>query len=682
MALYSPVPANHFRILRIDKCDDDVVECSLHCHNLEDAPEYSAISYTWGQAEEKEFLQDERSLVGRAEYDIKVNGCIRAVTPNLFDLLVQFGRCFPTTTNYWIDALCINQADIEEKTVQVNQMDRVYGEAYNVVVWLGRENRCFPKVHSMIKQLALAYDREYKAHGHVRNLTHLNDPEDEAQMAQLGLSKVTQNDWLALIAFYQRRWFYRIWTVQEAALAQRVIVRVGQHQLDWEDILFCTRVIADTPLINALIDMGQTHFQRYDIAFTAASFLGAQMLVVGRGDKLGFERKSQWYSFSNIYDNNEIILDILLRSLRNFSATDLRDHIFALLGIMKAIAERHVKKPMSLVADYGLDASDLYKNVMAHMLLEHGSLTLLSRVQPPSKAKVTGLPSWVIDFSVSTARPFLDLPQFNRSAFDASNGASFRFAIEGRTLTAYCVVLSHVTHVGEAGNDLNETRSLEKTAELAIAYSKMVGTVSSGGYELMKAMTCDQAGLYETRIAEDELMHAFRAMLLVIRISQIIEGLKEGNTRSKIIENQCHQNTLAGTERNGPMPSSTATIALCERIGILENGLGQIDDFVKDKLLKDCQPFNLIIKRTMVMRRTFLTSDGLIGLGSEDVRPGDELCLIADGGRTPFLTRGASKDMSEPRILLGEAYVRDLMYGEGVEIARKHGLEWKPVSIV
>lgn len=37
----------------------------------------------------------------------------------------------------WIDALCINWGDIDEKSHQVRQVDRVYIPAKRVVVWLG-----------------------------------------------------------------------------------------------------------------------------------------------------------------------------------------------------------------------------------------------------------------------------------------------------------------------------------------------------------------------------------------------------------------------------------------------------------------------------------------------------------------------------------------------------------------
>ena len=40
---------------------------------------------------------------------------------------------------WWIDALCINQDDAEEKNEQVRMMRSMYEKATNVWVWLGEE---------------------------------------------------------------------------------------------------------------------------------------------------------------------------------------------------------------------------------------------------------------------------------------------------------------------------------------------------------------------------------------------------------------------------------------------------------------------------------------------------------------------------------------------------------------
>jgi Heterokaryon incompatibility protein (HET) len=40
----------------------------------------------------------------------------------------------------WIDAIFINQADIQEKNVQVPRMKSIYENASEVLVWIGRDH--------------------------------------------------------------------------------------------------------------------------------------------------------------------------------------------------------------------------------------------------------------------------------------------------------------------------------------------------------------------------------------------------------------------------------------------------------------------------------------------------------------------------------------------------------------
>lgn len=219
--IYRPLPASHFRLLRICGTENDgAIECTLEQHDLLDPPGYSAVSYTWGEAENAVLQTPKTETHNEAvTHEIHVNGQPFRVTKNLYALLCEFRRTYPRNINYWIDAICINQDDLEEKTRQVNAMDQNFSRAVSVVVWLGKETLHTAKTIELINHLALIWKEEYELHGHCRKYAALNDPEDQAQMQMLSLTDVTRTDWLALIAFFQRRWFFRVWTVQEAALA-------------------------------------------------------------------------------------------------------------------------------------------------------------------------------------------------------------------------------------------------------------------------------------------------------------------------------------------------------------------------------------------------------------------------------------------------------------------------------
>jgi len=100
------------------------ISCSLtHASLDQELPPYFALSYTWGNPENTAL--------------ISVDGVLIPITQNLHDALarLQHHRFFDRPI--WIDALCINQADVSEKNVQVPLMSRIYSMAECVIIWLG-----------------------------------------------------------------------------------------------------------------------------------------------------------------------------------------------------------------------------------------------------------------------------------------------------------------------------------------------------------------------------------------------------------------------------------------------------------------------------------------------------------------------------------------------------------------
>jgi Heterokaryon incompatibility protein (HET) len=85
-------------------------------------PKYEALSYTWGTELSKKH--------------IKMNGHRFHVSSNLFDALLNLGNLDVERT-FWIDAICINQKDIDERNSQIQLMPFIYKRAETVVVWLG-----------------------------------------------------------------------------------------------------------------------------------------------------------------------------------------------------------------------------------------------------------------------------------------------------------------------------------------------------------------------------------------------------------------------------------------------------------------------------------------------------------------------------------------------------------------
>ncbi|ETS07232.1 HET-domain-containing protein [Trichoderma reesei RUT C-30] len=88
-------------------------QCTLHRVSLrsDPPPKYEALSYTWGDENDRR--------------EIAVNGYIVDVTVNLYSALRRL-RLENETRVLWIDALCINQTDLDERSQQVQLMRNIY----------------------------------------------------------------------------------------------------------------------------------------------------------------------------------------------------------------------------------------------------------------------------------------------------------------------------------------------------------------------------------------------------------------------------------------------------------------------------------------------------------------------------------------------------------------------------
>jgi hypothetical protein len=104
--------------------DDDLLSCSLIHVKFAEKPRYNALSYMWG---------DEAVKV-----DILLEGALFQVGQNLWDAL-DYLRSSGTQMPFWIDAICINQGDVEERNRQLPMMKWIYFRADTVVTWLGKK---------------------------------------------------------------------------------------------------------------------------------------------------------------------------------------------------------------------------------------------------------------------------------------------------------------------------------------------------------------------------------------------------------------------------------------------------------------------------------------------------------------------------------------------------------------
>jgi hypothetical protein len=168
------------RLLRLIPNEDENadVQCELFEYSLSNSCKgthlYSALSYVWGDPHE--------------QLPIFINGHSSNVTVNLRAALLRL-RNHSMERILWVDAICIDQANQEEKQHQIQSMAKIYGQADGVIVWLGEGA---DDSDLALEEIRVAGGRKSK------NLL------DNERIKP------------AVLALLQRSWFRRIWVWEQA----------------------------------------------------------------------------------------------------------------------------------------------------------------------------------------------------------------------------------------------------------------------------------------------------------------------------------------------------------------------------------------------------------------------------------------------------------------------------------
>jgi hypothetical protein len=135
-SLYAPLPADTFsiRLIKLQPSNDPSapILCKLVTYPIDSkrlgAHSYECLSYVWGTENYRKLIEVD---TGEAVVPFEA-------TPNLYEALLHLRDAFFEQI-LWIDAICINQKDNNEKATQVAAMAIIYGLAKRVIVWLGAE---------------------------------------------------------------------------------------------------------------------------------------------------------------------------------------------------------------------------------------------------------------------------------------------------------------------------------------------------------------------------------------------------------------------------------------------------------------------------------------------------------------------------------------------------------------
>ncbi|PMD47201.1 HET-domain-containing protein [Hyaloscypha variabilis F] len=319
---YTPLAAEKKQIRLIDLSPGDYhkdLEATLVTYSLGDWPYYEALSYTWGSLE--------------ADRKIILNGRDFAIGKSLEDALRTLRR-HDSPRRIWIDAICINQDNIPERNHQVQMMGQIYGQAENVAVFLGLASE-----HSKIGMSILGF------------LVDISNPLEDRPWLKIMDEAVE----LGIQDIFHREWFWRIWTIQEAALAKKITLTCGSQTISWTSdvdtlrrILFRIKSVALSPEWQST---QATRLNNLDWS-PLLNILEMQLRTVALKEHITIEKN---------------LLDIAF-DFRHRRCVDPRDKYFAIFGL----ADKSEGRQLFGLPDYRLSLEEVHNRFMTEIASLHG----------------------------------------------------------------------------------------------------------------------------------------------------------------------------------------------------------------------------------------------------------------------------------------------------------------------
>lgn len=609
-----------------------VIRCEMSRVPLRDGPKYTALSYTWGPL---------------SKVPIWVNGEVLHVTENLLIALRWLREHSQPSRFLWIDAVCINQKDLDEKSAQVGMMGQIYKSASEVLVWLGPAHEAQLKTIIAIGTAAEAagvwtVEKETFTERH-RPIRELMDDLKAnwipGQPKKYPHNVNGFNPERIFLGVLQSAWFTRTWVLQEVALGAKATLCSGCTTTPFEVLITALKLLdlwltwkpSDLSSTAATLKFRQATRERNKTVMDEA--LKNMRFVFVQPPSVTFRRffnedRGPFTLFQCLY-----ITFVMSGPEMEIHATDPRDRIYSLLDISNDAADVLHIKP-----NYHKTVHKVFTE-LARALLRIGHWQILQLCRG---RRLTGLPSWVPDWTAPVVGPWNMHPNFQASGPWFGQGLQ----MSPCSLDAPQLVLEAV-NVGV----------VEKRGTTWSGVPRQY--VNSGSIEATKLRFIEvESFLRESSIYRDE---DISEPLWRIPISNYETETQSGARIASDFSRRGHESVRAMINRyfaSLPLPPSKSPYDL-QLWGVeAANGGNRPGE-------DDWSPYHQRM-RALVDSCPVLLSNGLVGLGPSSCEVGD-MVVIPLGSPVPFVVRPDKNGGYRDYHLIGEAYVHNIMNGEFLE---------------
>jgi hypothetical protein len=597
---YQPLDSTSgdIRLIQLHCADDNygLVHCNINHFSHGRIPPYDCLSYTWGDQTKTK--------------PIHLNGNIFYITQNLHDALLQLqdrdSLAIWQNTWLWIDAICINQTDEEEKSSQVQQMKSIFVNSQQVILWLGVQSSDSKHALWLLDHIAYMWQAY-----------HSLEMTEEQRLSRMWDELISKEDFhgiKALRLLFERPWWTRVWVYQEAMSAKQSRIVCGPHSARLESFSVFYSI--------------NNGWRQLPAKWRSSSWEALYPELISAVRRTKQVQSSIQLSKGASRPVLAVLDQVYVHAL--VQASDPRDRLFALYGLETNAEE------LGLRVDYSKTCGEVYEETARALLRKYG-LVVLSYCsgQRQYHSKLT-LPSWVPNWEEYITPPIHAFPSTGRKY----NSDSKFFSVSGST-----------------SQPKLPSCHLDGKLELtAVQVGVIAGTGSSWPFSPLTVADTGRSHEAEHRWVND--IQSLVGLHMSDYRSELHSEQMSAVWRIAVADHLHKPGlgyTRATVEDAGGYDAYVQLLELSNRSTGHENY-----SQTRKTLERQSWDYRKSLVNCAMQRRPICSEDGRVGIGP-DLCQADDIICVFHGARIPFIVR---KCESGEYRLIGEAYVHGIMDGE------------------
>lgn len=504
---------------------------------------------------------------------------------------------------------------LKNATVKYCVWGGIYSKAEKVIVWLGIGSDDSDLAVDLFEALALG-ERNADASDDDLNWETAID-----WMYEPSIYHRYVKHWAAFDSLLERRYWKRVWIIQEIAFGTRVLCQCGSRSFWWSTLASAIKKIRD-------LDLGKVVIQDQP----SKIYMNAETIN-------GIERMRSYRRHADCY------LLKILRSVGDAVSTDPKDRIYGFLALAND------GKQLLPHPDYGLSIEDIYIETMRRIISDNRDLDVMLSVKRKSNLCI---PSWVVDWGDGQESRIWDLTwsesedEMNATRDPSQDLRTWHmggFVHDGMVLKARGLIFDVADGIGAPLWGDIDTPLGDMAIRPPRYYLSPYNSLQEAFNALWKCLILNHRSFTS---GSPDFLHS----LFVLAEEHTSGG--PGTVYTDLMREWYE--LYKGFEIHGRSIKAWFKDFAGERRGHRHNP--ESEQGARD------MSFLCELIGVSAHKKLMTTDQGYIGMGPHETKRGDKICLLL-GCRAPVVLRERERDQRGYR-LLGSAYVHGIMLGEAM----------------